>query len=511
MKNYFDKLFIFEMANNHGGIIEKGIDIIQELSSVIKKFPDFKFAIKFQYRDLYTFIHPDYQEDYSYKYIKRFKETQLTPDEFLAMKKYAEEKGFLTACTPFDEESVDLIEEHNFDIIKIASCSLTDWLLIERIGKTDKPIVMSTASSSLEEIDNVVTFFQHRDKEICILHCMAEYPTADDNAQMNQLNLLQEKFPNVPVGYSTHEHPHNTENIKIAVAKGSKVFETHVDIFIDGQPINAYSSTPFDISGWLHNAEKTFKACGVVGKRHESSEKERSAMLGLRRGMWAKTDLEPNKKIKSKDVYFAIPCQEGQLTANDFSKYKEFTPYTYKEKDTAILKDEVKEKDLKEKVLEQVKKLIPIIQDSGVALPDKVNIQLSHHYGLNQFENFGAYIIDVVNREYCKKLLIMLPDQQHPNHFHVKKEETFQVLYGSMIVELDENYEKFMEKGDLLLVEREIPHYFYTDTGVIFEEISSTHYKDDSFYSDKCIMENNKDRKTNIIVRREFFDENNSD
>ena len=70
--------------------------------------------------------------------------------------------GFLSICTPFDETSVDLIMEHNYDIIKIASCSFNDWPLLEKIAQQNKPVIASDAGSSLEEIDQVLSFLTHR-------------------------------------------------------------------------------------------------------------------------------------------------------------------------------------------------------------------------------------------------------------------------------------------------------------------------------------------------------------
>ena len=118
--NIFDRLFIFEMANNHMGDVNHGLKIIDEFSKVSKKF-DFQFGIKLQYRQLDTFIHPDYRSRNDIKYIKRFLETKLNKDEFKTLKDAIKSAGLLAICTPFDEASVDLIEEHEFDIIKVAS------------------------------------------------------------------------------------------------------------------------------------------------------------------------------------------------------------------------------------------------------------------------------------------------------------------------------------------------------------------------------------------------------
>ncbi len=102
------------------------------------------------------------------KYVKRFSETKLTKEQFQQLKDSLSANGFISICTPFDEPSVDRIEEMEFDIIKIASCSFTDWPLLERIVQTDKPIIASTAGATLDEMDKVVSFFQNRQKTFAI-------------------------------------------------------------------------------------------------------------------------------------------------------------------------------------------------------------------------------------------------------------------------------------------------------------------------------------------------------
>ncbi len=92
------------------------------------------------------------------KYVKRFSETRLSEEDFKLMKAELDELGFISICTPFDEKSVEKIVEHGFDIIKIASCSFTDWPLLEKIVDTDLPIIASTASYELDEIDKIVLF-----------------------------------------------------------------------------------------------------------------------------------------------------------------------------------------------------------------------------------------------------------------------------------------------------------------------------------------------------------------
>ena len=273
----FDKpLFIFEMANNHQGDVEHGKKIIRAMAAVSTPYREqFNFAIKFQYRDLDTFIRPDYKDRDDIKNIKRFKETRLYQEEFLELKREAEVCNFFTICTPFDELSAQRIAAQKYDAIKIASCSFTDWSLIETIATTKLPVIASTAAATLEDIDKIVQFFNHRNIPLSLMHCVAEYPTPASRLELNQISLLKQRYPDLRIGFSTHEEPSEMDSIKIAVAKGAKIFERHVGVATDKISLNKYSSTPEEISSWLTAAKKAFDICGVSEERYSPSQKEK--------------------------------------------------------------------------------------------------------------------------------------------------------------------------------------------------------------------------------------------
>lgn len=497
-----NKMFIFEIANNHMGDLKHGINIIQEISRACKGF-DFNFGFKLQYRNLDTFIHPDFKGRKDIKYIKRFEETRLSEKELKILKSAIDNSGFISVCTPFDESSVDLIEKHNFSILKIGSCSFTDWPLLERIARTDLPIIASTAGASMEEIDQVVTFFEHRNKKLCIMHCVGEYPARRENLQLNQIDLLKKRYPGIAIGFSTHEEPDNIDSIKIAIAKGARVFERHVAVESDKYLINAYSSTPVQINKWLQAAQDAYLMNGTENIRYSITEKERNDLRGLRRGVFTKVNLKKGEKLNKDNVFYAIPCKEGQLVANDISKYIEYVLDKGLQAGEAINSKDLKIRNLREEVLKIIKGLKEIILKSHIALPDKIDLELSHHYGIDKYEEWGAAILNCINREYCKKIIILLPRQKHPFHYHVKKEETFHVLYGSMDVMIGKET-RLLKAGDMLTVERRANHNFSSKEGVVFEEVSTTNYKDDSFYEDEKIA-NNKDRKTEMTFRSDWL------
>ena len=486
-------LFIFEMANNHMGSIEHGFRIIREFSKISKSFP-FHFAFKLQYRRLDTFIHPDYRERMDFKYVKRFSETRLSGEQFKRLKDEIKAYGFVAVCTPFDEDSVDLIEKHDFDIIKIASCSLTDWPLLERIALTDKPIIASTAGAVLQDIDKVVGFFEHRKKDFALLHCVAQYPTPPSHLQLNQIDLLKARYPQVTIGYSTHEDPENIESIKIAVAKEAVIFEKHVGVPFGETGLNGYSANPEETKKWLEAAQTAFDLCGESGKRAEFAKEEMDSLRSLQRGLFTRRPYKKGERVSHNDLFAAIPTMKGHVTANDLSKYAEIHATEEIEANAPLLSSNTELRNFQEDVYEIVQEVKALLQKSGVTIPSQVDLEISHHYGIDRFHEFGLTMMTLVNRMYCKKLIVLLPGQKHPTQYHRQKEETFHVLYGDADIELN-GTSKQLKAGEIITVEPGVHHFFGSRNGAIIEEISSTHYTDDSFYLDPAIM-NNGNRKT---------------
>ena len=108
-------LVIFEMANNHMGDLDHGLSIIDAYGELAKQYP-FNFGFKFQFRDIPTFIHPEYKERLDIKAVKRFSETVLTENQFEQMVERVRELGLSVISTPFDEMSVELAERLEVDI-----------------------------------------------------------------------------------------------------------------------------------------------------------------------------------------------------------------------------------------------------------------------------------------------------------------------------------------------------------------------------------------------------------
>lgn len=486
-------LFIYEMANNHMGDVEHGIRIVRELKAASEGFP-FSFCVKLQYRDITTCIHPDYKDRYDLKYVKRFSETSLSWNQYRKIKDAIVEAGFLSMCTPWDEISVDKIVEHGFDFMKIPSCYVTDWPLLEQIAKCDLPIVASTAGEPLEEIDRVVSFFRNRSKSLTIMHCVGEYPAPDEHLHLGQIALLQKRYPDIPIGYSTHERPDNFEAVKIALALGAVMFEKHTGVATDEYALNAYSADPAQVRRWLQSAADALKMIGDPEVRYPAPPGEQAALGNLARGAFVRKPVSAGEVIDPSNIFYAMPNTEGQLVAQDFSKYAEFVTQEDIPANGAVMRDQVDAANTREAVYKIVQDVKGVLRKSRVQVPGQCDLEISHHYGLEKFREFGLTAITVVNRNYCKRLMVVLPGQTHPEQWHEKKDETYHILYGDVTVELD-GQQAMHKANEIITIPHGLKHSFWTKHGAVIEEVSSSYSTDDSYYTDPAIHAN-RSRKT---------------
>lgn len=478
--NLFKDLIIFEMANSHQGDVNHGINIIKKMGEIARKY-NIKAAVKLQYRHYDTFIHPDYKERTDIKHIPRFMSTRLSDDEFNMMVKAVKDEGMITMSTPFDETSVDLCLKQDLDIIKIASCSAKDWPLLEKVALSQKPIIVSTGGLKIDEIDDLYNFFIHRNCCFAILHCCALYPAPQNMLQMNIIDKLRNRYPNIPIGYSGHEDPNDKIIPSIAVAKNAEILERHVALPTETISINSYSMTPEQADNWVKTIVNAREIC-KFGKDKNVTNDELLSLESLSRGVYAKTKIKNGNFIKKSDVFFAMPYQTNQLKSGEL-KTGIIATKDYNINDPVTEKPLINKNKNTRTIIHEVKGML---NESGIILGENFQIELSHHYGIKNFREVGCAIVSIINREYCKKLLIMLPNQKHPSHYHKLKEETFQVLYGDMELVLNDE-QKTLNVGDIQTVKRMDWHSFSTTKGLIFEEVSTTHYRNDSFYEDSII------------------------
>jgi sialic acid synthase SpsE/quercetin dioxygenase-like cupin family protein len=491
----FRDLFVFDLANNHQGSVEHALNIVRGVGAAVRK-RGVRGVFKFQFRQLDTFVHPAHQKQSDNKHIPRFLATRLERKDYKVLLDAVRAEGMLSMCTPFDEESVDVITEMGFDLIKVASCSAKDWPLLEKIADSNLPVIFSTGGLQLANIDDLVSFFDHRGCEYAIMHCVSLYPIPDDKFHLNQIDVLKGRYRNRVIGWSTHENPDDVLPVTVAIAKGAQMFERHVGIATDKITLNAYSSTPEQVDAWIAAAQHAAVLCGSTERVTDADEI--ASLDSLRRGVFAKTGIKKGQVIGRDQVYFAMPYQDGQVDSGHWRAG--IIAEADVKADAPVLRTAVKvplDPDYKV-IKDAVHEVKALLNEARIALNSEFEVEYSHHYGIAKFREIGAVIINVINREYCKKVLVQLAGQKHPAHYHKLKEETFQVLHGELRITVD-GRERTLLPGDTCLVMPGVWHSFWTPTGCVMEEVSTTHHNNDSVYKDKAINELERhQRKTKV-------------
>jgi N-acetylneuraminate synthase len=242
----------------------------------------------------------------------------MAHDDLAELSEHIRRSGCIPMATPFDEASVDRCIELDIPLLKLASSDINDWVLIEKIASTRKPVIASTGGSSLKDVDDLVTFFENRRIPLALNHCVSLYPSEDYELELNQIDFLRERYPGTTIGFSTHEYRDWSASIMMAYAKGARTFERHIDIDADGIAISPYCSLPHQIDEWFRAFKKAKEMCGAPGvSKRIPTKREVEYLDGLVRGVYAARDLPAGTRISDKDFVLAIPLLKGQLSCRE--------------------------------------------------------------------------------------------------------------------------------------------------------------------------------------------------
>src|SRR3989338_6319094 len=264
----FDGLIVFEMSKNHGGDVQHGLRIVREFSAITRE-TRVKGAVKLQFRNLKSYIHPQHRKDGDER-MRRYFTSHLSEKAFGKIVNEIKKQGLLSMATPFDEESVDTIDRLEVDLIKVASSSAKDWPLLCRLVKSKKPVICSTGGLMIKDIDALVDFFKNSRTEFALMHCVSIYPTPREESQLNRIGIMKERYKNIPIGFSTHENPEDYDIVKMAYAKGARLFEKHVTSLNKSfsedpsfKKVLSYTATPNQMKKWIASYRAAITLCVV--------------------------------------------------------------------------------------------------------------------------------------------------------------------------------------------------------------------------------------------------------
>jgi len=250
---------IAEAGSNHNGSLKRALSLIDV---AVEAKVD---AIKFQ-----TFkAHKIYTEkagmaDYlgNKKTIYQIIKEMEMPEEWIPqLAKYCKSKKIMFLSTPFDEESADILEKY-MPVYKIASYEMTDIPLIEHIAKKGKPIILSTGTADLAEVQKSVgAISKTGNKNLVLMQCTAKYPAPLDSVNIRSIVTMRQKF-NIPVGLSDHSREPDVAPMA-AVALGANCIEKHFTLSnkLPG-PDHKFAIEPKELVLMVRKIRQTEKALG---------------------------------------------------------------------------------------------------------------------------------------------------------------------------------------------------------------------------------------------------------
>lgn len=216
---------IAEIAQAHDGslgILRSFIDALATTGVDAVKFQTHVAAAESSEYEPFR-VNFSYEDDSRYAYWDRM---GFSPEQWHDIRAHCERAGleFMSSC--FSQAAVDMMEEVGMKRYKVGSGEVSNFLLLEKICRTDKPIILSSGMSSLAELDAAVAFVQGFGNELSVLQCTTAYPTPPERVGLNVMEVLRKRYPGVAVGLS--EHTAEVATGLAAAALGAEILEFHV-------------------------------------------------------------------------------------------------------------------------------------------------------------------------------------------------------------------------------------------------------------------------------------------
>jgi len=304
------KVFIIAEAGvNHNGSMNTAKKMIDEASDAGAD------AVKFQSFKADKLVSEkaemaDYQkknlgsENTQYEMLKKL---EFGEDEFIELKNYCLEKKIEFMASPFDNESIDFLAQIDAFPLKIPSGEIVNYPYLEKIGRLNKDVILSTGMSTLGEIEdalNLLTFSGTDISKITVLHCNTEYPTPFEDVNLKAMLTIKNAFPGIKSGYSDH-----TLGIEIpiaAAALGAEVIEKHftLDVNMEG-PDHKASLTPDSLKEMVKAIRNIEKAMGSGIKK--PSESEQKNIKIVRKSIVASKDIKKDEIFTSENITLKRP------------------------------------------------------------------------------------------------------------------------------------------------------------------------------------------------------------
>tara|TARA_B110000438_G_scaffold234431_1_gene230832 strand:- start:2521 stop:3588 length:1068 start_codon:yes stop_codon:yes gene_type:complete len=297
---------IAEAGVNHEGDIDLAKRLIDEAAEGGAD------AIKFQTYKAETLASkdsPSYWDlneeptDSQFKLFKKY--DKFCKKDYEMLKFHCDSVDIEFLSTPFDLDSAHFLNDL-MDVFKISSSDITNKPFIKTICAFGKPIFLSTGASYLTEIQEAVDWIEKEGNNVALLHCVLNYPTANENANLLGIRTLKKNFPNNLVGYSDHTLPADMKNVEIATLLGAKIIEKHFTYDKTLQGNDHYHSMDKNDLKRLHDRLSTLELILGDGSFDEMTMQNK-ARDNARRSLVLSRDLVKGDTLKLNDLTWKRP------------------------------------------------------------------------------------------------------------------------------------------------------------------------------------------------------------
>lgn len=317
---------IAEIGVNHNGSIDlaiKSIDAAKKCGADAVKFQLFQAnLLASDDADLVTYqkkVQTNNQKE-------MLKQLELTKEQFTYLFNYCKQQKIQFLATPFDCESAIFLNQLGVEAFKVSSGDLTNYPLLKKLTTFQKPLLLSTGMSTMEEIKHTVSMLNLREYPFILFHCTSSYPALYEELHLNAIYPLQNEFQTI-IGYS--DHSLGIEVPIAAVSIGYKLIEKHftLDKNLPG-PDHEASLEPKEFKQMVESIRNIEKSFGLKEKKVTQSEEETKRLT--RRSLYAAKDLLAGHMITEADLQILRPLAE--IEAIDFTNVVGKTLCTNKRK-----------------------------------------------------------------------------------------------------------------------------------------------------------------------------------
>ncbi len=258
---------VAEIGNNHGGSLDKALQMIQAASECGAD------AVKFQRRDMAYWEATDpaawvkpYNSEHAFgaTYGEHRRALEFGWDEYRTCQDFAADRGLVFFATAFDVPSLEFLVRLGVPAIKLASASITNYRLLEAVATSGLPAIMSTGGSTLADVEQAVSMFGDASK-LAVLHCVSLYPCDAKDMNLRAITTLRDRFQDHTIGLSDHQS--GIALAPVGYALGARIVEKHFCLRrTDKGSDQAFSLEPVGLRKLCRDLKRAHEAMGTGEK-----------------------------------------------------------------------------------------------------------------------------------------------------------------------------------------------------------------------------------------------------